>query len=347
MNQGKNRSTINTLAAPFCARPPIPDHDMTNYKLWLSCVLLPVMMAEAALGQEDHWNGTISQDDGVTFVHNTETPLYARDKIHLVQAFSLGGQEAFFEDLPLHQVRGVAVDQEGNMYVSDGGNARVVVFDAEGRLVRTFGQKGSGPGEFDILSKVKIGEDDRVYTLDAKLRRVSIFSRDGRFLQSFKFKEHALGMEAKDADHVFLITWDFRPQASLVAVDKTTGERTGDLVAPQPTSQQVLMTGNGGNIVRIADGVYYAFSYPYRIERFDNSGALQRVITRKHEAFVAPEDSKAVGGSIIGADLPNRISGIGVASNGIVVVQTQMEDKPNGIPLDRWRPGARRPSRGG
>ena len=125
---------------------------MINYKLWLSFVLLPVMIADTALGQQDHWNGTISQDDGVTFVHNTATPLYAKDRIHLVQAFSLGGQEAFFEDLPLHQVRGVAVDQEGNMYVSDGGNARVVVFDAAGRLVRTFGQKGSGPGEFEALS---------------------------------------------------------------------------------------------------------------------------------------------------------------------------------------------------
>ena len=69
---------------------------MINYKLWLSFVLLPVMIADTALGQEDHWNGTISQDDGVTFVHNTATPLYAKDRIHLVQAFSLGGQEAFF-----------------------------------------------------------------------------------------------------------------------------------------------------------------------------------------------------------------------------------------------------------
>jgi len=209
---------------------------MTNYKLWLSCVLLPVMMAETALGQQDNWNGTISQDEGVTFVHNTATPLYAKDKIHLVQAFSLGGQETFFEDLPLHQVRGVAVDQEGNMYVSDGGNARVVVFDEAGRLVRTFGQKGSGPGEFDALSKVKVGEDERLYALDVKLRRVSIFSRDGRFLESFKIKERPLDMAAKDADHVFLITWNVRPQASLVAVYKTTGERTGDLVAPLPTS---------------------------------------------------------------------------------------------------------------
>lgn len=83
---------------------------------------------------------------------------------------------------------------------------------------------------------MKVGEDERLYALDVKLRRVSIFSRDGRFLQSFKFKERALGMEAKDADHVFLITWNVRPQASLVAIYKTTGERTGDLVAPLPTS---------------------------------------------------------------------------------------------------------------
>ena len=47
---------------------------------------------------------------------------------------------------------GVAVARNGDIFVSDGHgattNARVVVFDKRGRFLRTWGTRGTGPGEF-------------------------------------------------------------------------------------------------------------------------------------------------------------------------------------------------------
>lgn len=294
-------------------------------------LIVLVLFTEIAVGQEQNWDGTISQDDGVTIVHNTATPLYATETIRLVQAFSIGGDEAFFEDLPLHQVRGVAVDEEGAIYVSDGGNARVAVFDAAGQLVRTFGGPGSGPGEFEALSKIKIGGDGHLYTLDAKLRRVSSFTRDGNFLQSIAVKERALDMAVGDDDELFLVTWQFRPQDAQVAIYNTGGKRTGSLVTPLPSSHAVALTGNAGRIARTPTALYYAFSYPYRIEHYDHSGVLQRIITREDDAFVAPASPASAGGSVMGADLPNRIGGLGVAGDGTLVVHLQYEDKPGAL----------------
>ena len=45
--------------------------------------------------------------------------------------------------------RGVAVDQAGNVYVTDTGNKRVVVFDSNGTYITEFGSYGMEPGQFD------------------------------------------------------------------------------------------------------------------------------------------------------------------------------------------------------
>ena len=51
-------------------------------------------------------------------------------------------------DGPLYRPTAIDVDEEGNVYVLDGGNKKIVVFSADGELVRTMGREGQGPGEF-------------------------------------------------------------------------------------------------------------------------------------------------------------------------------------------------------
>ncbi|NKB68638.1 MAG: hypothetical protein GKR89_16365 [Candidatus Latescibacteria bacterium] len=80
-----------------------------------------------------------------------------------------------------------AVGPDGQFYVLDGGNARVVVFDAEGNYLTQWGRQGAGAGEFDFDSgttfstaKVYFGDiavDDEgfVYVLD-KYERIQKFA---------------------------------------------------------------------------------------------------------------------------------------------------------------------------
>lgn len=84
-----------------------------------------------------------------------------------------------------YRPRGVAVDTVGDIYVLDGGNDRVQVFDADGRFIRSIGGEGQGPGEFTRAWGLALaGPQDRLTVHDQGSRRMSTWTRDGDFLDS-------------------------------------------------------------------------------------------------------------------------------------------------------------------
>ncbi len=76
-----------------------------------------------------------------------------------------------------HEVRGLAVDPQGDVYVADPVTSRISVFTRDGAPLRSWGEHGSGPGKFDDLSRVAVGPDGDIYATDAS--SVQRFSRDG------------------------------------------------------------------------------------------------------------------------------------------------------------------------
>lgn len=77
---------------------------------------------------------------------------------------------------------GVAVDQEGNLYVADTLNARIEVFDADGAFVRQFGKRGDGPGYFAMPKGVAVDCDGHIWVADSLQNRVQVYSQDGNLL---------------------------------------------------------------------------------------------------------------------------------------------------------------------
>jgi uncharacterized protein (TIGR03663 family) len=86
---------------------------------------------------------------------------------------------------------GIAVDQEGNVYVSDTWNHRVQKFDKDGKFVNQWGVFESTGGElgkpfaFYGPRQVTIGKDGKVYIMDTGNKRVQAFNPDGSFLTQF------------------------------------------------------------------------------------------------------------------------------------------------------------------
>jgi sugar lactone lactonase YvrE len=76
----------------------------------------------------------------------------------------------------------VAVDNDGNLYVSDTLNNRVQIFDAEGNFIRVFGKAGDGPGYFARPKGIAIDGDGHVWVADAMQNRVQVFTPEGRLL---------------------------------------------------------------------------------------------------------------------------------------------------------------------
>jgi len=73
----------------------------------------------------------------------------------------------------------VAVDKDGNLYVTDTLNDRVEEFDADGGFIRAFGKNGDGPGDFTRPKGIAIDCDGHVWVADAGTNRVQVFTPEG------------------------------------------------------------------------------------------------------------------------------------------------------------------------
>lgn len=82
---------------------------------------------------------------------------------------------------PFNLATDVALDKEGNIYVSDGyANARVHKF-SEGELLLSWGEPGREPGQFNLPHGIFVSEDI-VYVADRENSRIQVFETDGKFL---------------------------------------------------------------------------------------------------------------------------------------------------------------------
>lgn len=80
----------------------------------------------------------------------------------------------------------VAWDSRGNIYISDGYiNSRVAKFDRNGDWVKSWGEHGTGPGQFRTPHAIAVDRNDQVYVGDRANRRIQVFDADGRFLRMF------------------------------------------------------------------------------------------------------------------------------------------------------------------
>lgn len=87
---------------------------------------------------------------------------------------------------PFHYPTNVAVGPNGNLYVSDGyGNARVHKFSADGRLLTSWGEPGSGPSQFHVPHGIFVDRQGTVYVADRENSRLQLFDLDGKYLGSW------------------------------------------------------------------------------------------------------------------------------------------------------------------
>ncbi|MCI0549925.1 MAG: NHL repeat-containing protein, partial [Anaerolineae bacterium] len=77
--------------------------------------------------------------------------------------------------------RGIAVNAQGQVFVADTGNKRIVVFDKDGNYITEFGSAGLDPGQFDEPVSVAVAPSGTVYVTDTWNQRIQAFipSEDG------------------------------------------------------------------------------------------------------------------------------------------------------------------------
>jgi hypothetical protein len=106
-----------------------------------------------------------------------------------------------------YQPNDVVVARNGDIFVSEGhggGNNRILKFSKEGKLVKTFGKLGTGPGEFDQPHALALDSRGRLFVGDRSNNRIQIFDQDGKFIADWKQFSRPSGIYIDKDDNIYV-----------------------------------------------------------------------------------------------------------------------------------------------
>jgi sugar lactone lactonase YvrE len=94
----------------------------------------------------------------------------------------------------LNQPNDVVVANNGDVFVAQGhtpgpdGDARVLKFDKNGKFIKSWGGKGSGPGQFQVAHGIALDSKGLLWVADRENQRMQVFEQDGKFVREIKYK---------------------------------------------------------------------------------------------------------------------------------------------------------------
>jgi len=125
------------------------------------------------------------QDQVLVFDADTLKPLRKIGTAGAKHSLSTAGNFA----LPTN----VALDQDGNVYVTDTLNWRVEIFDADGNFISQFGQHCDAIGCFERPKGIAVDGDGHIWVVDTGLSLVQVYTREGQLLAFFGGPGRSLG----------------------------------------------------------------------------------------------------------------------------------------------------------
>lgn len=114
---------------------------------------------------------------GVTSEQHRVRVFNAKTGDHLFDIGKRGSEPGEF-NLP----RDAAIGKDGRIYVVDGGNFRIQVFDRNGKHLKSFGQVGKQLGNFARPKEIAADKDGNVYVADSAFGNFQIFNAEGELL---------------------------------------------------------------------------------------------------------------------------------------------------------------------
>jgi sugar lactone lactonase YvrE len=94
----------------------------------------------------------------------------------------------------LNQPNDVVIAPNGDVFVAQGhtpgagGDARVLKFDKTGKFIKSWGGKGSGPGQFQVAHGIAIDAKGLLWVADRENQRIQVFDQNGTFVREVKYK---------------------------------------------------------------------------------------------------------------------------------------------------------------
>lgn len=124
---------------------------------------------------------------------------------------SIGGADSGPANLT--DVRSLAVDAAGRIYVLEGRAQEIRVFDSAGRYLRTIGRAGQGPGEFSGVAGTVLDLHGRLWVLDPRAQRVTSIDPASGALATYPFRMFSLPYFWDGSVDSLGRVYDFQPRS--------------------------------------------------------------------------------------------------------------------------------------
>ena len=147
---------------------------------------------------------------------------------------------------PFNYPTDIAFGPNGDFFVSDGyGNARVHRFSKDGALLASFGEPGTGPGQFRLPHGVCVS-GDRLYVADRENSRVQVFDLEGRYISEWDDVRRPTSIRADGKGTLFVSELGYKKETKPLGGDTRSGTN--------PASRVTLRSGNGSILSEIGGG---------------------------------------------------------------------------------------------
>jgi len=207
-------------------------------------------------------------------------------KLEKTQTF---GKEDGSDDEIIAFPIGLAVDNRGNVYISDYAFKQVKQFSAKGEFIKAFGSgEGQGPGEFMAPQAVDVDLYGNVYVADNTQRTISMFDSTGRYVKRIMTGISPYCIAAIEPNKIF-ITGSIRGGGTV----KDDVIRQYDFVTERAGlinyfckryegryQKQIERMDTNGHIVKHEwNNIFFSLPYPYQIKKFSLDGKLLNTMT--------------------------------------------------------------------
>jgi hypothetical protein len=236
------------------------------------------------------WCGAqkVEMRDGVRTVHNQGQGIWEKSpRISLNKIKEIGDIEAESEDVAFYMPLDMALDQAGNLHILDTGNHRIQIFSPDGVFLRTIGQKGQGPGEFNFPGSLDIDAQGILIVASPFIKKIQFLGPDGVETDSVTITED-FSEFLRSLNSGELISSVRRRFGLPEEGDKNKGpdpllqimDRKGKVIKTfgEPRDYKHDLVNSTGNNVRFAVGgdghVYVAFRFQNRLEKYTPDGEI-------------------------------------------------------------------------
>ena len=137
------------------------------------------------------------------------------------------GQPApFMSGEPFCRCTHTALSPTGDIYVSDGyWNARVHKFSPDGKLIKSWGKPGTGPGEFNLPHNIACDAVGQVYVADRENHRIQVFDGEGNYLRQINNLHRPCGLAITKGACPCLLVGDLGPYLAVNRATPNLGPR--------------------------------------------------------------------------------------------------------------------------